>query len=288
MIHTIDIIPPNGKPPSISSIMLAHNTVDILRLDTIHETIQGNKWFKLKNTIAYCLQHKCKGIISFGGAYSNHLHALSYACPLFGLNSIGIINGTNPSIFNTPTMVDCLHAGMQLYLGGYNAYKNIATLKDIITIDTSEYYIMPMGGGDALSVAGASDICQFITQDYTDIWVAAGTGTTAVGLLQQLAPNQHLHIVSTISNNNELTTLLKDVTIKNYSIYYNNISGRFGKINSELTTLMHMYKKQFNIEFDVIYTTHVMHYIMHNMQCNKGNKIMFIHTGGVQGNRSIF
>jgi 1-aminocyclopropane-1-carboxylate deaminase len=288
LIPTTDIIPPNGKLPSISSIALEQYSVDILRLDTIHETIHGNKWFKLKNAIAYCLAHNLKGIISFGGAYSNHLHALSYACPLFNLNSIGIVNGTNRTIFNTPTLTDCSHAGMQLYLGGYNAYKNITTLQDIVNVDTSMYYVMPMGGGDALSIAGAGDICQFIAADYTDIWIAAGSGTTVAGLLKQLAPQQHLHIVSTIKHNKELETSCKNIIRDNYTIYDYNITGKFGKINSTLTTLMHMYRIQYDIEFDAMYTIHVMHYLMNNVQHNKGNKIMMIHTGGLQGNRSIF
>jgi 1-aminocyclopropane-1-carboxylate deaminase len=288
LIPAIDNIPPGGKPPIISTVKFEDNSFDILRLDTIHEYINGNKWFKLKNAIAYCWQHKLKGIISYGGVYSNHLHALSYAANALNLESIGIINGTHSHLLNTPTMKDCAHAGMQLYLGGFNAYKNIITINTVIDKHISDYYVMPMGGGDALAIKGAGDICSFIADSYTDIWITAGSGTTAIGLLERLQKHQHLHIINPVKNNNELDILLKSTTCNNYTVYNYNITGKFGKINNEVISLMHTYNNQFNITLDGIYTIHTMHYlVMHKTLLSNKNYLM-IHTGGLQGNRSVF
>jgi 1-aminocyclopropane-1-carboxylate deaminase len=287
LIPTIDIIPPNGSPPIISNITFGGYTIDVLRLDTIHEVINGNKWFKLKNAIAHCVENNLKGIISFGGAYSNHLHALSYACNVFGLESIGIINGTTNNMLHTPTLLDCKHAGMQLHLGGHNAYKNTIPLQHIINVNPNEYYTMPMGGGDILSIEGAGDIYNFIDPSYTDIWLAAGSGTTALGILQKASIHQQVHIISPVKNNIALHNLLKSTTKLNYNTYYYNIASKFGKINAQVIALMQQYKQQYSIELDAIYTVHVLHYLIHNMPANIGARVLLLHTGGLQGNRSI-
>lgn len=280
-------LPIGGIAPNISAIVNKNTPcLSMLRLDTLHPILAGNKWFKIKNAIAYCHANNLAGIISFGGNYSNHLHALSYACKLYNLKSVGIINGTKTALLHTPTMADALSFGMQLQLGGFNAYKlNICEIQNLMPqINLQNYYLMPMGGSNALSVLGAAEIYTFIPLTVAAIWVAAGSGTTALALYNKLQTHQTLHIVTPFKTNNMLDVLKNK---PNVHIHYFNLAGTFGKQNNELINFITGFKTEQNIMLDLVYTANLMQCLFLHYTKHTTTNIMAIHTGGLQGNRSI-
>jgi 1-aminocyclopropane-1-carboxylate deaminase len=283
----IPLIPKNGKLPIISKIADTNfNNLSMLRLDEIHPILAGNKWFKIKNAIAYCLQHNLKGIISFGGNYSNHLHALSHACSLYNLQSIGIVNGFKNELLQTPTIQDALSYGMQLHLGGFNAYKKTPADLAILlpTINLNDFYIMPMGGNDALSILGAQDIYDFIPATTNEIWVSAGSGTTALALYNKMPTHQTLHIVTPFKQNDMLQNLFNKANVK---IHNFNLAGNFGKQNEALVIFINSFNKKHHIMLDHVYTSNMMFFLFEYYKEFQQQQIMAIHTGGLQGNRAF-
>lgn len=147
----------------------------VLRLDRIHPVISGNKWFKLK----YHLQQArgSKGIVTFGGAWSNHLVATAFACRQAGLASMGIVRGE----MMTKTLEDARDYGMELRFVSRSDYRDYPTPHD--------YYRVPMGGESPYGVAGASEILQLVDLTaYTHIACAVGTGTMMAGLMKGSLP----------------------------------------------------------------------------------------------------
>ncbi len=137
--------------------------LDVLRLDMLHESISGNKWFKLKYNLQKALdakaeRHPEQTVITFGGAYSNHIAATSVACKLFGLKCIGIIRGEEKSL--NPTLIEAIKNGMQLDFVSRDAYskKNEIEFKNYLQTKYGNHYLIPEGGNNFEGVLGCTEI----------------------------------------------------------------------------------------------------------------------------------
>jgi 1-aminocyclopropane-1-carboxylate deaminase/D-cysteine desulfhydrase-like pyridoxal-dependent ACC family enzyme len=260
--------------------------LELLRLDLFHPIISGNKYFKLKYNLATAIDLGFEGIISFGGAYSNHLHALAYAAREKNLKSIGIIRGEEHRPLND-TLRDCEVWGMQLIYISREAYRN--KTEDVIMNDIQtaypNFYLVPEGGDNALGQQGAAEIYQHIGESYDVICASVGTATTLKGIATAAANHQVIIGFSALKNAYyEYEPIQLESIIQAYHF------GGYAKHNAELISFMKQFKDAFQVELDFIYTAKMMYGIFDLIQHNyfeKGTKLIAVHSGGLQGNRGL-
>ena len=268
--------------------------VNILRLDKIHPVISGNKYFKLKYYLEQAIKTHCESIVTFGGYYSNHLHATAFACNTYGIKSVGYVRGEEPSQLND-TLKDCIKFGMELKFIPLSSFKELQQKLEISSPNNVQ--IIPMGGHGALGMKGASEILNFEhAKEFDYIVAAAGTGTMGAGLLEKLGKHQQLVLISAVKNNfslkEEILALHPALTAKEkqLNIHHEFHQGGFGKSNPILLEKMNWFYNQHNIPTDFVYTGKMIVGFYELLRANrfqKKSKILLIHSGGMQGNRSL-
>ena len=173
--------------------------VGMLRLDKIHPIISGNKYFKLKYYLEEAIKANRDTIITYGGYFSNHLHATAFACNLYGLKSVGYVRGLEPSSLND-TLKDCIKFGMELKFIPQGDFNKIQ--QQMNDCHPENVQIIPMGGHGLLGMKGASEILNIENlKEFDYIIAAAGTGTMGGGLLDKLQKDQQLILISAVKNN---------------------------------------------------------------------------------------
>lgn len=270
--------------------------MEILRLDRIHPVISGNKWFKLKYHIQEALQQKKKGILTFGGAWSNHLVATALACHQAGLACIGIIRGEEPAVLSD-TLQEVQLYNMQLQFISRTAYSNEAAIIPALQIKYPEYYIVPQGGQSALGVQGAAEILQLTQiESYSHISCAAGTGTMLAGLAYAALPHQQVIGICSLKlpsgEHNSLNTFIKPYAAnqKKYTLFYDYHFGGYARKTDELIRFMNTIYQQHDVPTDFVYTGKLLFGIMNLVKTGyfqPGSRILVVHSGGLQGNRSL-
>lgn len=268
--------------------------LSILRIDKLHPIISGNKYFKLKYFLEEAIRGGKNTIATFGGYYSNHLHATAYACKEKGLHSIGYIKGHQPKELND-TLKDCIKYGMKLE---FIPYQQFDQFQKILIRDLPENILkVPMGGFDPMGIAGASeilDIDDIHLYDY--IVAAAGTGTMAAGLLLKLKSNQQLILFSSLKNEDSLQHDILNLNNQliekkdQVKIIFDFQYGAYGKANESLYEGMNWFYDQHGIPTDFVYTGKMVngfYGLLKTGYFKPGSKILLIHSGGLQGNRSI-
>jgi hypothetical protein len=269
-------------------------TLDVLRLDRIHPIVSGNKYFKLKYYIEDAIDKGMKEVATFGGPFSNHLHATAYATMEKGLHSIGYIRGYPPIELND-TLKDCIECGMELNFVPGNEFNNLQhKLIDHPPVNT---YIIPMGGYGPIGMMGAKEILSFKeAEEYDCIVAASGTGTMAAGLLSSLKETQQLILLSSVKNNysleEEIMALDRSLALKRsqLKIVFDYHLGGFAKWNNALIEQMNKFYAFHKIPTDFVYTGKMIYgfyQLLINNFFNRGKKILLIHSGGLQGNRSL-
>lgn len=266
-------------------------SVHLLRLDLIHPLISGNKWFKLKYNLLAALQANKKTLLSFGGAYSNHLHALAYAGNLFQFHTIGIVRGEEQL---TPTIADCIHWGMSMHYmprGSYRFRYESDFIQDIQQ-RYPEAFLIPEGGHNAEGLRGCSEILNNIdVTNYSHIACAVGTGATMRGLLQSLTNQTCVVGFSALKKcDQEQQYLQQAYPSLRWQLIPDMNFGGFAKQNQTLLAFQQTFHHQHQVELDYVYTAKMMYQLNQHIEQGlipKGSKILAIHTGGVQGNRSV-
>lgn len=275
-----------------------HTTMDInvevLRLDLIHPVISGNKWFKLKYHIQAALLENKKGIVTFGGAYSNHLAATAVVCSEKNLSSAGIIRGEQTFPENESIRI-MREAGMHLIYISRDQYKNKKLVINDFLASNPGFYYVPEGGQSAEGIKGAGEILLNAGKDYSHIICSTGTGTTLAGLINSSSDQQEVIGISAIkipdTDSNELTTFLKSNTSKNnYTIFYDYHFGGYARKTDELIAFMNSFYVEENIPTDFVYTGKMIYAVYDLIQKRYfpgGSKLLMIHTGGLLGNKSL-
>ncbi len=267
--------------------------IDVLRLDLIHPIISGNKWYKLKYYLEDALHRGFTEIASFGGAYSNHIVATACACSESKLKSIGFIRGDQ-----TTELSHTLHTasllGMQLQFITREAYQN----KKIIMENNKHpnRYWIPEGGYGLLGAKGAAGMLDEAPsfENYTHIVAAIGSGTMIAGLLNGSLQHQTIIGISSLKNNSSLEKEVFALTeIKNHHRLVMNHHyhfGGFAKHPSELLDFMNEFWESESIPTDIVYTGKLFFAIndlLHKNYFKEGDKILVVHSGGLQGNLSL-
>lgn len=267
-----------------------HIRLDMLRLDLLHPQVSGNKWYKLKYNIEAANKLKAKSILSFGGAYSNHLHALAYAGHLLGINTIGMLRGEECS---NPTLDDCRRWGMSLHFMSRDQYrhKSEADFLSAMQEKFPEAYIVQEGGNNEEGRKGTREILDGIDlTTYTHIGCAVGTGATLAGIVSASLPHQHVLGFSALKNAHYLEEMIREYTsAENWTLIHDFHVGGFAKKNTELLEMIVSFKQRHRIELDFIYTAKMvygLYQMIETAAIAAGSSVLLIHTGGIQGNRS--
>ncbi len=277
--------------------------VYVLRLDNIHPVVSGNKLFKLHYFLEEALSTNQLGntfqktVVTFGGAYSNHLSATAYACKLLQLKCVGIVRGEKPTHLSQ-TLQQCTNDGMQLHFisrEDYNLKENPAFLQTIEN-QFGNCLIIPEGGYHPMGAKGAALIMELISNDnFTHICTASGTATTVAGLLMAAKPAQQIidvPVLRGLTDINERITFLTGNTdiSKNLHQFTDYHFGGYAKKTEALLDFINHCWLQYKLPLDFVYTGKLMFAVIDKIKNNyftKGSKILCLHTGGLQGNKSL-
>ena len=260
--------------------------LDVLRLDKIHPVISGNKWFKLKYHLDNFNAGNYKGIVTFGGAWSNHILATACACYLQKINCVGIIRGERPKS-PSATLIEAGKFGMELKFISREDYSLRKTegFFDLLTKEFPDYYTIPEGGAGPEGEKGAGEILQHIDRkNYTHIACAVGTGTMFNGIKNALSPNQQLVGIVVLKGWKEEKNSNTGKLICDYHF------GGYAKYNAALIGFMNDLFRSTGIPTDIVYTGKLAYAIfdmLKNDHFHPASKILMIHSGGLQGNVSV-
>jgi 1-aminocyclopropane-1-carboxylate deaminase len=278
-------------------------TLSAFRLDKIHPLVSGNKIFKLHYFLEEALQSEhsagsCgKTILTFGGAYSNHLAATAFACKALQLKSIGIVRGEKPAQLS-PTLQQCMQDGMRLHFISRQQYakKEEAAFVNDLKNEFGNCIIIPEGGYHPLGAKGAALIMDLVKDNhYTHICTATGTATTLAGILMAAKPEQNIVSFPVLKGIRDNKTRIKELTgithdFKNLLILDNYHFGGYAKKTDELINFMNHCWLQYGLPLDFVYTAKMFFGIIDSIKNDtfeKGSKILCVHTGGLQGNKSL-
>ena len=265
--------------------------VHVLRLDKLHPVISGNKWFKLRYYLEEARSQHKTGIITFGGAWSNHILATAAACQLNGLRSIGIIRGEEPASLSY-TLKQATEMGMQLVFISREAYRNKQLPADLITKDD---YLVNEGGYGEPGARGAATILDQYKDHFTHYCCACGTGTMMAGLINAVN-GQPVTGISVMKNNRQLEELVLTLVVKEkqqpraWQLLHDYHFGGYAKYEPPLLQFMNEFYGQTGIPSDFVYTGKLFFAINDLFQKDyfpAGSKILLIHSGGLQGNASL-
>lgn len=264
--------------------------VSVLRLDKIHPLISGNKWFKLRYYLEDAKEQNKKTIVTFGGAWSNHILATAASCKLSGLNSIGIIRGEEPAKLSPP-LLQAKAEGMQFFFISREDY-HFKTIP--AELNNDENYFINEGGYGRNGAAGAATILDYCKKEaYDKICCACGTGTMIAGLINSATPHQEIIGISVLKNNHELDkkirTLLNTETAS-FQLIHDYHFGGYAKYKPELIDFMNKFYQQTAIPSDFVYTGKLffsIHQLAKDNFFMTGSKLLLIHSGGLTGNYSL-
>lgn len=270
--------------------------VQVLRLDLLHPVVSGNKLFKLHYFLTEALAAEHKTILTFGGAYSNHLAATAYACRLLGLNCIGIVRGEEPPVLS-PTLQQCINDGMQLQFVSRQVYddKKVASFVAGLQRRPGDYCLVPEGGFHPLGAKGAALIMDLLQdKPATHICTASGTATTTAGLVMAAHPAQQIISIPVLKGITDTATRIQELTGKpapaNLQVLPGYHFGGYAKKNDELITFMNHCRLAYQLPLDFVYTAKMFFGVMDSIRNNyfePGSEIICLHTGGLQGNKSL-
>ena len=286
----------NLKKAILQPINLPENfkvNLFLLRLDLIDDEISGNKWFKLKYNLQDVIRAKKTKLLTFGGAFSNHIAATAKACNMAGIKSVGIIRGEN---VENHTLQLAAAYGMELKFVSRNLYRNKEELMQWLSneINLSQCYIVPEGGANQLGIEGCKEIVPLINMPFDYVAMACGTGTTLSGIVQSIHKNQvglgfaalkgGAFLVDDINNS------IGNQTAGTFAIIDKYHFGGYAKHNSELLNFINKFELEQNTKLDFVYTAKMMYGIYDLIQHNyfpENATIVAIHSGGLQGNLGI-
>lgn len=269
--------------------------VTVKREDLLHPVISGNKFRKLKYNVLKAKEQQQNALLTFGGAYSNHIAATAYAGKLFGFKTIGIIRGDelandiNKTIALNPTLKFASQNGMQLKFVSRSDYrrKKEADFIEKLKREFGNFYLVPEGGTNQLAVKGCEEILQKEDEIYDFICVASGTGGTISGIINTAYPKQMVLGFPALKGDFLDAEIQQYITKKTNYKWINTFHfGGFAKINEELIRFINAFYVKYKIPLDPIYTAKMFYGIEELIKTNyfkKDTKILAIHTGGLQG-----
>lgn len=265
----------------------------LLRLDKIHPVISGNKWFKLRENIRAAQASKCTSLLTFGGAYSNHLVATAAAARAMDMTSTGMVRGLHARDHLTPTLEACLDMGMALHFVNREEYgrKDDADYLHALSLKFPAAYVIPEGGNNRYGIAGATAIAAFLPATVSHVAVAIGTGTTFAGIRKGLPNTVNMIGFPVMKGGGYLGDHISSLCeTENWTLNCDFHFGGFAKHQPALISFMNDFYKAHQIPLDFVYTAKMMYGIYELIKKGafpEGSEIIGVHTGGLQGNASV-
>lgn len=269
----------------------------VYRLDLNHADISGNKLFKLHYNLIEAKTQNKKTLLTFGGAFSNHIVATASAGKEEGFNTIGIIRGEEFSELN-PTLKFAKKCGMELHFVSRTLYQNKEELYREVEkkLGNENYYLIPEGGSNELGIKGCKEITKNISVDFDIICCACGTGATLSGVTLSLKEHQHAIGFQVLNGEKYIQhevanwlTHFKSIQ-KNWEINEAFHFGGYAKLKPQLLEFILQFERENSIPLDYIYTGKMMfgiYDLIKKGNFKKGQTIIAIHTGGLQGNKGF-
>ncbi|WP_145181524.1 1-aminocyclopropane-1-carboxylate deaminase/D-cysteine desulfhydrase [Pseudomonas sp. URMO17WK12:I11] len=267
----------------------------ILRLDLIDPLISGNKWFKLRGHLAHAHANRAPGLISLGGNHSNHLHALAGAGKRFGFATAGLLRGEP---HDTPTVRDLQRLGMTLHWLGYGGYRarHQADFWSPWQARYPGWQCIPEGGGTADGVQGCASIVEQAQAqlaalgwaDYDAWWLAAGTGTTLAGLVVAEAGAHAVHGALAVPRGHGVGQTVEQLAGSVGYQLHDACRGGFGRFDDELLAFVARSERHSGVPLEALYTGKALLALHEQVEAGAfapGTRLIFLHTGGLQGRR---
>ena len=270
-------------------------TLYLKREDLIHPNISGNKYRKLKYNIQEALTQNHDSLLTFGGAYSNHVAAVAYAGSICGLKTIGIIRGDELGVdlektfASNWTLRNASKHGMQFDFVSRETYRNKTSIEftEILQKKYGDFYCIPEGGTNSLAVKGCEEILTKEDSQFDYICSCVGTGGTISGIINNAKDHQKVLGFTVLKGDfleNEILKYAKKQ--ENWELIKEYHFGGYGKYTDELIHFINRFKSETDIPLDPIYTGKMMFGIVDMIKKNRflnGSKILIIHSGGLQG-----
>ncbi|MNJ84504.1 D-cysteine desulfhydrase [compost metagenome] len=270
----------------------------VKRDDLIHSEVSGNKWRKLKYNIELVQFQKKDGILTFGGAYSNHLLATAAACHLAGLKSIGIVRGEELNENSNENLRRCSELGMELKFVSREEYdsRNEKISQETWKEEYPFYLLIPEGGSNYYGMVGCQEIWKELPERVDHLFVAQGTTTTSCGLLVGGSEHTEIHVVPVLKGFDSKAEMKKqlfpflvdeETIIENLNrvvVHGESHFGGYGKWNDELLDFIGFCQKEYDLPLDKIYTGKAFYALMEWLKLQDfptPQTIVFIHTGGL-------
>ncbi|MFA6246495.1 MAG: pyridoxal-phosphate dependent enzyme [Mucilaginibacter sp.] len=262
--------------------------VFIKRDDLIHPIISGNKWRKLKYVLLQAQAQNKTHLVTFGGAYSNHLLATAAAAAKFGFKATGIVRGEE---VQNDTLFLCKLHGMQLIYTDRGSYRDKQALFAKFFADDEQAFYIDEGGASAEGAKGVSELVDELTDTYDHIFCACGTGTTAAGIINGLTKHSSptlFNAIPVLKNGgfmqHEIDKFLTTQT--NYSLHLDYHFGGYGKTTPDLIQFIKQFVADTGILIEPIYTGKML-YALYDLAVkdhfSPDSKILAIHSGGIWG-----
>jgi len=255
-----------------------------------HPVISGNKYRKLNYNLIEAKKQGYKTLLTFGGAYSNHISAVALAGPVFDFKTIGIIRGEElaTKIDNNHTLKKAAEEGMQLKFITREAFRNKTQplFLEELQLEFGPFYLLPEGGTNALAVKGCEEILTPDDAVYDVICCPVGTGGTMAGIINSSFPHQKIFGFSALKGDFLKPDIAKFAQRDNWELISDYHFGGYAKINHELISFINQFKDHYDIPLDPVYTGKMLYGLFDMIKRNQiaaNAKILAIHTGGLQG-----
>ncbi len=265
-------------------------TLALKREDLIHPVISGNKYRKLKYNLLYAKEEGFRTLLSFGGAFSNHILAVAAAGNENSFETIGIIRGEElqQKLGLNPTLSRARNLGMQLKFISRDHYrrKGDTDFIEALKKEFGDFYIIPEGGTNGLAIKGCEEILTEGDKQYDVVTTCVGTGGTIAGIINSSSSHQEIIGFSALKGgflSDEIRTM---TTGDNWKLKTNYHFGGYAKVSETLVDFINNFKTETRIPLDPIYTGKMLFGLLDMIKNDNfapGTRILAIHTGGLQG-----
>lgn len=271
-----------------SPISAHHVKLFLKRDDLIHPFISGNKWRKLKFHLLKAEENQKTHLITFGGAYSNHILATAAAGAKFNFKTTAFVRGEK---VKNPTLAFCKLFGMELIFVSREDYKEKLKLYDQHFANNDQTYFIDEGGFGSEAELGCREIIKELSQEYDHIFCAAGTGATSAGIINQIHLQDlktQFHMIPVLKGGAFLKEDIQKLLIKNipFHLHQDYHFGGYAKTQPQLINFIKDFTSKTGVLIDPVYTGKALFAILDLASKNtfeKGAKILMIHTGGIFG-----
>jgi len=265
-------------------------TLFIKREDQIHPYVSGNKFRKLKYNLLQAKKENKKTLLTFGGAFSNHILAVAAAGKEIGLKTIGIIRGEElaDKIAENPTLQKAQEFGMVFEFVSRETYRDKDSEGLVIQLKEKfgDFYLLPEGGTNELAIQGCEEILTLQDADFDYICCAIGTGGTISGIINCSKPSQQVLGFPALKGDFLKEDICKFVENANWELITDYHFGGYGKVTKELIVFINEFYHKYKIPLDPIYTGKMVFGVIGLIEKKwfpDNSKILLIHTGGLQG-----